>query len=221
MLRVSWDTPATNPISPSADTILPAMERSAPSLSERALAWPPSPRDRKGSPSSPPAVSMSILEPMPPSIRSGVEDLVRRAPASRSTDRARKRNWRPLWVELRMFSLKATGAPFSVTDWNSGPRPRTLTNCPSPTSRSMATPGTRCRASARLAAGRSPIRSDATTSDMTSAARLRLSPTSIWSERRPTTSTAFTSTGGACWGGGGDGADVATQTRTPREPTKR
>ena len=71
-----------------------------------------------------------------------------------------------------MFSLKATGAPFRVTDWNSGPRPRTLTNWPSPTSRSMATPGTRCSASARLADGRSPIRSADTPSEITSASRL-------------------------------------------------
>ena len=184
-------------------------------------------RVRKGAPSSPPMVSMSMFEPMPPSIMSGVADFDSVAPARRSGDRARKRNWRPLWVELRMFSLKATGAPFRVTDWNSGPRPRTLTNWPSPTSRSTATPGARCRASARLAAGRSPIRPAVTTSEMTSASRLRRRASSICPDSRPTTTTASSSTGSSS-GGGRDGrcgeaagGRGSAQTRTPWAPMKR
>ena len=202
----------------------PATETSAPGRPVRASKPPPARTVRKGSPSSPPTVSMSMLEPMPPSIMSGVADLDRVAPASRSGDRARKRNCRPLWVEFRMFSLKATGAPLRVTDWNRGPSPRTLTNWPSPTSRSMATPGARCRASARLAAGSSPIRPAVTTSRIRSASRLRRRDSSIRSDRRLITTTGSNSTGASGWTGAGAGTAVARgslHTRTPWAPMKR
>ena len=115
-----------------------------------------------------------------------------------------------------MFSLNATGAPFRVTDWNSGPRPRTLTNCPSPTSRSMATPGTRCRASARLAAGSSPMRPAETASMMASARRFWSSESSIPATKAAVIVTSSRSTG-ASGAGATRGLAVAASAQTRTE----
>ena len=49
--------------------------------------------------------------------------------------------------------------PFSSTRLKSGPKPRTVTRAPSPRSRSMETPVMRCRDSARLLSGKSPMSS--------------------------------------------------------------
>ena len=63
--------------------------------------------------------------------------------------------------------------PFSSTRLNGGPKPRTVTDLPSPRSRSMDTPVMRCKDSAKLVSGKSPMSSAVMASTMPSRARFK------------------------------------------------
>ena len=81
----------------------------------------------------------------------------------------------------------AMGLPFSRTRLNSGPKPLTVTNCPSPSARSIDTPEIRCSASAKFWSGNLPISTDWMVSIITFA--LRLMPTDCATRaRNPLTS---------------------------------
>ena len=79
----------------------------------------------------------------------------------------------------RSLSGAGTKVPLMVTAFKSAPKPRTETKRPSPWSRSVDTPGIRCKASAALSSGNCPMPSACTTLLIWSARFCSLSALSI------------------------------------------
>ena len=98
----------------------------------------------------------------------------------------------------RSDSGAGTWMPLTFTAFRSGARPRTRTKRPSPWSRSMDTPGRRCKDSETLLSGNWPMASALTVVSMLSAARWLASALSMLAAW-PITLTVSSLPSPACW----------------------
>ena len=98
------------------------------------------------------AVTIFTFAPIPPDCRLGVDDLKTSARLMMSEEITSNENSRP---SLSVANVRL----FNVTVLNSGPRPRTVINWPSPPERSIATPVIRCNDSAVFESGNLPTSS--------------------------------------------------------------
>ncbi len=105
------------------------------------------------------------MAPIPPSCMVALVLLYTSAPLIKSVESTSKLNSRP------PLSL-ATWRPFTRTLLNWGPRPRTVTACPSPPLRSIDTPVIRCNDSATFKSGNLPASSAEIESTTVFASRL-------------------------------------------------
>ena len=132
-------------------------------------------------------VRMLMVEPMPPVGTFAWPLLYTSTELMPSEARLPKSKERP----DGSFPPPAVGIcrPLSSTRLKSGPKPRTVTRAPSPRSRSMETPVMRCRDSAKLLSGKSPMSSAVIASTTPSRFLLRsMDRLRLW--RMPTTTTS-------------------------------
>ena len=131
-----------------------------------------------------------MAAPTPPDCRCAVEDLKTSTPETSSEASVSKEKARPLaWAGSVGVAICR---PFNNTVLNSGPKPRTVTNSPSPPERSMDTPVMRCNDSARLVSGSLPMSWGEIASTIPSESRLMvMALSSAW--RVPVTTTSATS----------------------------
>ncbi len=122
---------------------------------------------------------MLMAEPTPPDCSRATDDLNTSTPEMSSDASVSNENARPLACEGSVGV--AICRPLSSTVLNSGPKPRTVTNAPSPPERSIDTPVIRCSDSARFVSGSLPMSSGEIASTMPSESRLMvIELTSDW-----------------------------------------
>jgi hypothetical protein len=136
----------------------------------------------------------SMIAPSEPSSFDAEVDLRTVTLLNSSEAKIEKSNWRPRLAppELSLPPVVARASrPFRRTTVKSGPRPRTVMVRPSPPSRSIDTPGTRCSDSARFRSGKSAMSCALMTSTRSFSRRL-MSRALARLARKPVTTTSST-----------------------------